>query len=107
MRRRHAGASFFYDFQELARVFDNDLRLTGFEGLGLYQFAADTQRRGACLDEFSSSVQVDSARRHERNLRSWTFQRLDVLCSSSVAAGKYLDEVRPTLPSLDHLHRRQ
>src|SRR5438445_7071952 len=27
MRQRLAGASFFYDFQELARVFDNDLRL--------------------------------------------------------------------------------
>src|SRR6266481_3965691 len=100
-------ARLFYDRKEFPRILNNDFRLVGLQGVGLHQFSAYPQRRGACFDEFSRSVQIDATGRNQWNLRERALQSFDVLCSAYLSTWEDLDKVRARVPGGNHFGRCQ
>src|SRR6267378_280670 len=100
-------ARLFYDRKEFPRILYNDLRLVGLQGLGLHQFSAYPQRRGARFDEFCRGAQIDAAGGNQWNLRQRALQSFDVFRSAYLSTRKNLYEVRASIPGGNYFRGRQ
>lgn len=94
----HFSAGLLDQRNVLAGALDEDFVLAILDGLGIDQFAAHGDRAGTGAEEVGSGIEIDSAGWCHFDLRERTFEGLDVLGATDVAAGEDFDDVGTGVP---------